>query len=78
MIIIDHTNRRYKIRRDASGENRYNGAYYYSLEIVKNIIPRIKTDRNWITLNIPGEALNLFYSQQPKAGKLRMDPAIRI
>lgn len=55
MIIIDHTNRRYKIRREASGENRYNGAYYYSLEIVKNIIPRIKTDRNWITLNIPGE-----------------------
>ena len=30
-----------------------NGAFYYSGEIVKNIIPKIKTKRNWVTVNIP-------------------------
>lgn len=34
--------------------NRFNGAYYYSQEIVRNIIPEIETDRNWITVNVPG------------------------
>lgn len=52
-MIFDHTHSWYKVRRESSGVNRYNGAYYYSCEIVKNIIPRIKTDRNWITVNIP-------------------------
>lgn len=33
--------------------NQYNGAYYYSKEIVKNIIPNVKTDRNWITIRLP-------------------------
>lgn len=56
MIIIDHTHPRYRTRRSYAGANKYNGAYYYSLEIVKNIIPRVETDRSWITLNIPGEA----------------------
>lgn len=32
--------------------NQYNGAYYYSKEIVKNIIPNVKTDRNWITIRL--------------------------
>lgn len=54
-MIIDHTNRRYKIRRENAGSNRFNGAYYYSREIVKNIIPRVNTDRSWITLNVEGE-----------------------
>lgn len=30
--------------------NKYNGAYYYSQEICNNIIPYIKTDRNWYTV----------------------------
>lgn len=34
--------------------NRYNGAFYYSKEIVKTIIPNVRTDRSWITVNIPG------------------------
>lgn len=55
-MIIDHTHHRYQVRRENSGANKYNGAYYYSHEIVKNIIPRVETDRNWITVNIPGEA----------------------
>ena len=28
-----------------------NGAYYFSKEICQNIIPKVKTDRNWITVN---------------------------
>lgn len=36
-----------------SRDGKYNGAYYYSKEIVKNIIPRVKTDRNWITIRLP-------------------------
>lgn len=34
--------------------NKTNGAFFYSQEIVKNIIPRVETDRNWITINIRG------------------------
>lgn len=37
---------------------RFNGAYYYSKEIRKFIIPNIKTDRNWVTINIPGFGAN--------------------
>lgn len=55
MKIIDHNHTRYRTRRRNSGMNAYNGAYYYSIEIVRNIIPNVETDRNWITLNIPGE-----------------------
>ena len=49
-MIIDHNHPEYK---RLSGNVHYNGAYYYSIEIVKNIIPEIDTDRNWMTLNIP-------------------------
>lgn len=47
-MIIDHTNPSY---RKLNSQNRFNGAYYYSKEIVKNIIPRVKTDYNWVTIN---------------------------
>lgn len=57
-MIIDHTDERYIKRRDSIGLHRYNGAYYYSKEIVKNIIPRVKTDRNWITIRVPDEGLD--------------------
>lgn len=36
-----------------SGRNKFNGAYYYSVEIVKNIIPNVETDRDWVTVNVP-------------------------
>lgn len=53
-MIIDHTHPLYAKKRNSLGEgNKYNGAYYYSKEIVKNIIPYIKTDRNWITIRLP-------------------------
>lgn len=57
-MIISHTHPRYHRIWDRAGENRYNGAYYYSREIVKNIIPEVETGRNWITINIPGEGAN--------------------
>ena len=53
-MIIDHTNPIYaKKRNSMSKDGKYNGAYYYSKEIVKNIIPNVKTDRNWITIRLP-------------------------
>ena len=51
-MIIDHTNRAYVKKRNSLGADKYNGAYYYSKEIVKNIIPRVKTDRNWVTIRL--------------------------
>ena len=53
-MIIDHDDRRYRDRWERLGVNKYNGAFYYSKEIVKNIIPRVETDRNWITVNVKG------------------------
>ena len=45
-MIIDHNHPDYKAKWKTLGEDKYNGAYYYSKEIVKNIIPNVKTDRN--------------------------------
>lgn len=52
-MIIDHTHPAYIEKWKVCGQNRFNGAFYYSQEIVKNIIPNVETDRNWITVNIP-------------------------
>lgn len=52
-MIIDHNHKKYREIWKQAGLNRYNGAFYYSKEIVKNIIPNIITDRNWVTVNIP-------------------------
>ena len=49
-MIIDHNHPLYKAKRATLGADRFNGAYYYSREIVKNIIPNVKTDRNWVTV----------------------------
>lgn len=53
-MIFDHTHPDYIKARDRIGKHRYNGAYYYSKEITEHIIPNIKTDRNWVTLNVEG------------------------
>ena len=53
-MIIDHTHPEYLKKWRAAGKNQYNGAYYYSQEIVDNIIPNIETSRNWITVNVKG------------------------
>lgn len=53
--IIDTDCRKYKDYKKvffANGRGSHNGAYYYSKEIVKNIIPNVKTDRPWDTLGM--------------------------
>lgn len=52
--IIDTNNVNYQALRKILGTGMYNGAYYYSLEIAKNIIPNVKTDRPWDTLGMRG------------------------
>lgn len=53
-MIISHDHRAYRQKWRTAGKNKYNGAFYYSKEIVKNIIPNVQTDRNWVTVNLPG------------------------
>lgn len=57
-MIIDHTHREYLKKWDKIGTGKYNGAFYYSQEIVKNIIPNVETNRNWITVNVQGIGCN--------------------
>lgn len=53
-MLIDHTHPLYVAKRKGLGRgNRYNGAYYYSRDIVNHIIPFVKTDRNWVTIRLP-------------------------
>lgn len=53
--VINHTNRSYVSRWRIKGADKYNGAYFYSQEICNYIIPNIKTDRNWVTINTLGQ-----------------------
>lgn len=57
-MIIDHTHALYHAKWARIGINRFNGAYYYSQEIVRNIIPKVVSNRNWMTINIPGLGLD--------------------
>lgn len=54
-MIFSHKNEAYASRHE--GE-QYNGAYYYSREIVNRIIPYVQTDRNWVTINVEGQGFN--------------------
>lgn len=56
-MIIDIHSPKYEAYRSMvapKGSGKYNGAYFYSKEIRENIIPNVKTDRNWDTLGIHG------------------------
>lgn len=57
-MIISHESPEYKRAWEHSGVNRFNGAYYYSKEIVENIIPRVETDRNWLTIRVPSRPMD--------------------
>lgn len=52
--ILDNNNTMYQMKLMRAGRNRYNGAFYYAEEIKRNIIPRVKTDRNWVLVNQEG------------------------
>lgn len=49
-MILAHNHPQYVFRRWRLGVARNNGCYYYSKEIVDNIIPRVKTWRGWNTV----------------------------
>ena len=53
-MIVDYKHPKYRRIWTQAGDQKYNGAYYYSKEIVSNIIPLVNTDRNWLTINVPG------------------------
>lgn len=53
-MIINQDHPKYREKWNRIGKGRFNGAFYYSKEICKYIIPLVKTDRNWITINIKG------------------------
>lgn len=57
-MIISHNNAEYRKKWDNAGVNQYNGAFYYSKEILKNIIPNVETSRNWVTVNVRGVGCN--------------------
>ena len=54
MNIFDTTHPDYIAKLATFGASRWNGAYYYAKEIEKFFIPTIKTDRNWVLLNLEG------------------------
>lgn len=52
-MIVNHNDREYIRWREAIGADKYNGAYYYSVELCRNVIPHIKTGRTWVTVDLP-------------------------
>lgn len=57
-MIISHDSPLYRLRWERAGDNRHNGAYYYSKEICELMVPRVRTDRNWVTICSAGECLD--------------------
>lgn len=53
-MIFGTTSPEYTRSRDRLGTHRWNGAHYYALEMERNIIPRVRTDRPWVLLNVEG------------------------
>ena len=51
--VFSHKSPKYINYCKTHGITPNNGAFYYSKEIVTNFIPKIKTSRNWVTVNIP-------------------------
>lgn len=60
-MIIDHNHPLYVEKRKHQFD-KHNGAYYYSKDIVKYIIPLVKTDRTWVTIRIPEATEDLTHS----------------
>lgn len=47
-MIIGTQDAHFTHKRDGLRRGKHNGAYYYAQEIENNIIPRIKTNMNWV------------------------------
>lgn len=54
---ITHLSKNYQDKIAGKESKKFNGAYYYSVEIVKNIIPLVETKRPFVTINT-GKAYN--------------------
>lgn len=50
--IIGIDNVQYRAYRKTFAGGKHNGAYYYAKEIEENIVPLVKTDRNWDLLGM--------------------------
>lgn len=50
--IVGVNNKQYQAYQRAFPKGAHNGAYYYAKEIEENIIPLVKTDRNWDCLGM--------------------------
>lgn len=61
-MIINHLEPHYASKRRCHKDQKYNGAYYYSKDICKYIIPNVKTDRTWVTVRVPEANVNLNHS----------------
>lgn len=57
-MIINQDHEAYRERWRSIGTGRFNGAFFYSKEICRNMIPLIQTDRNWITILVPNVAVD--------------------
>ena len=51
-MIIGVNNLNYRSHRKTFKNGAHNGAYYYAKEIEQNIVPLVKTDRNWDLLGM--------------------------
>lgn len=51
IIIQDHTTKEYLRARRRLSRGKFNGALFYSKEIVESFIPNIETDYHWQTIN---------------------------
>lgn len=56
--IFNHDSYEYIAFAHSAGGKKNNGAYWYSKEITDNIIPRVQTDRNWVTINVVGRCFD--------------------
>lgn len=61
-MIINHESgpwfHRWARHKAENHEAQYNGAYYYSQELCDNVIPYIRTNRNWFTVTANGQMLD--------------------
>ena len=51
-IVIGTNNKQYIGYRKIFSQGGHNGAYYYAKELEENIVPLVKTDRNWDLLGM--------------------------